>query len=615
MKRIILPILALAIPITTIGQEIASKNIKAEIGNGLSIKKAPRFNPKISQHQAAFEIEVIGNTTYDLQTNNSMARRILAYPDGRVSAIWTMSQEFGDASGAFGDRGTAYNHFDGTSWGEEPSERIENNIRTGWPSIALDADGNELIISHDFVRNELIKSVSGTIGSDSYDQSLPFPKTGAVWAKSASVDSNLYVISTINTGAVDSPGISVPMVYSRSTDGGITFAEDQTYLPGYDSNSYFNGSADNYFIDAKDSTVAIVLGGSGVHLTLWKSTDYGVSFEQIIVDSFAINAYNGDQKTDEDGDGATDTLLTNDGQVSCLIDNEGIVHVFWGNLSIFNDGEGTAGIFFENGLNHWSDDVKEIQQIAEALDCDGDSVTTLGSAASAARYGNAIFALNAQAAIDSNNTIYLIYSAAVENDTTTFDNSITEGQNFNDIYVIYSEDDGATWSETQNISASPSEEDIFPSIARFADDNIYVFWQKDEEPGTILQGSDQAGLMEMLYTAIPVADIKTGTIGNNNCPVKNTNVAQRELKSALSPNYPNPANTTSNITLSLTQNQHINLTVKNMLGQTVKEVANRNFPTGKHSFTTEVNDLPNGVYFYNLTSNGVSVMQKLVVGK
>ena len=616
MKKIFLLCLS-ALLLTAIdsnAQEAIEKIEFAKVGKGLTIKKAPRFNPSITPNIADFEVQTIGTTTYDLQTNNSMARRIVAYPDGRVSAIWTMSQEYGDASGAFSDRGTGYIHFDGESWGEEPIERIERNIRTGWPSISLDADGNELIISHDFARNELIRSVNDSIGSGEYSQSLPFPKTGAVWAKTASVDSHLYVISTINTGLVDSNGVFLPMVFSRSTDGGITYAEDQTYLPGYDSTSYSSGSADNYFIDAKDSIVAIVLGGAGVHLTLWKSIDYGVTFEQTIVDSFVINAYSGVEKTDEDGDGTTDTVLTNDGQVSAIIDNNGAVHVFWGNLSMFNDGEESAGIFFENGINHWRDDLKEIRQITEAVDCDRDSDFVIGSNAAVARYGDAIYALNSQAAIDSNNTIYLVFTGASERDTTTSNNSLTPGQSFHDIYVIHSEDGGISWSEAQNISSSPGEEDVFPSIARNANEFIHVLWQMDEEPGTILQGSDQQALMEMRYVKIDVSHVKNGDVGNANC-IKYEGIGQNALQSALINNFPNPTSSTSTIGLNLTQNLKIDLTIKNLLGQTVRTVASGEFKTGKHSFTTDVNGLPSGVYFYNLTSNGVSVMQKLVIGQ
>ena len=36
---------------------------------------------------------IIGTTTYDLQTNSGAKNRIVAYPGGLISAIWTGSQD------------------------------------------------------------------------------------------------------------------------------------------------------------------------------------------------------------------------------------------------------------------------------------------------------------------------------------------------------------------------------------------------------------------------------------------------------------------------------------------------------------------------------------------
>ncbi len=60
--------------------------------------------------------ERTGTSTYDLQTNGSMQRRVLT-SGNKVSACWTFSSEGRPtAASGFADRGTGYAHFDGTNW-------------------------------------------------------------------------------------------------------------------------------------------------------------------------------------------------------------------------------------------------------------------------------------------------------------------------------------------------------------------------------------------------------------------------------------------------------------------------------------------------------------------
>ncbi|MGL5890487.1 MAG: hypothetical protein ACRC3B_11410, partial [Bacteroidia bacterium] len=92
---------------------------------------------------------VIGNSTYPLQTNNSVHRQIIAHSDGTVSAMWTYS------SGSFfswPERGTGYNYFNGTSWGAQPTLRLEN-VRTGFGDIIVIGDGRELTVAHNTGNN------------------------------------------------------------------------------------------------------------------------------------------------------------------------------------------------------------------------------------------------------------------------------------------------------------------------------------------------------------------------------------------------------------------------------------------------------------------------------
>jgi hypothetical protein len=89
---------------------------------------------------------VIGETVYDLQTNNSVCNRLSNNGDGTFSATWTMGFE----ETAYPDRGTGFNFFDGNDWGDAPNDRLEADVRTGWPNYIKTNSGTEFICNHVF---------------------------------------------------------------------------------------------------------------------------------------------------------------------------------------------------------------------------------------------------------------------------------------------------------------------------------------------------------------------------------------------------------------------------------------------------------------------------------
>ncbi|MEZ5013168.1 MAG: hypothetical protein R2794_02650, partial [Chitinophagales bacterium] len=88
--------------------------------------------------------EMIGSTGYDLQSNAATMYRVVGYPDGSVSALWTGSTV---ADGAWSDRGMFYNHSDGATWGAAPTSRVEG-VRSGFGGIMSVMD-HEVEYSHD----------------------------------------------------------------------------------------------------------------------------------------------------------------------------------------------------------------------------------------------------------------------------------------------------------------------------------------------------------------------------------------------------------------------------------------------------------------------------------
>lgn len=142
MNKTLLPMLCFLLPAliltgqpVRISSESLNKGVKAEYSRPAKDRSdietgVNRFvgNPlrEMSEHQ-------LGTSFYDLQSNYMLQNRICYNPsDGTIGVVWTKGMDAPD----FGDRGTGYNFFDGTSWLPEPEARIEN-AKTGWPNYAF----------------------------------------------------------------------------------------------------------------------------------------------------------------------------------------------------------------------------------------------------------------------------------------------------------------------------------------------------------------------------------------------------------------------------------------------------------------------------------------------
>ena len=80
----------------------------------------------------------------------------------------------------------------------------------------------------------------------------------------------------------------------------------------------------------------------------------------------------------------------------------------------------------------------------------------------------------------------------------------------------------------------------------------------------------------------------------------------------LSQNYPNPFNPSTQILVNLPIGQEIKLSVYNMLGELVSELANGEYTAGTHKFEFAASGLPTGIYFYRIESPEFSATKKMV---
>lgn len=453
--------------------------------------------PTGSVQRSATEVE-IGTTYYDLQTNSAIQRRIVRHPNNTITATWTLGTT--NDPPAWTNRGTGYNFFNGTTWGTAPTIHLETE-RCGWPNPLITGQGKEIILSHNTVSNTIRKVQRNTVGSGTWTQSNLTNQSAQVWSRAVVGGTNSNTIHLVGmtlpeaNDGVPYNGMDGAFLYTRSTDGGATWDIVDYQIPGTDS-AYFDGfDGDSYHMDAKGNTVAIVVGGLGRGVQLFKSTNNGVSWTK--TDVLLSDVWFDEESTFVDTTLA-DRLYTSDGSVNVLIDDNGKCHVWFGAMFIANT-DLTDGLItyypFTNSIDYWNEDFAGPYPISLAgvLDLNGNNVLDVTN--SGGQYRFAGLASHPQAGIDGDGCIYVTYTALRED--------LTNGsQHYRHTYVMSTCDDGCTWSFPIDVTGSSNNDFVecaFPSIARRVDDFIHVLYMGDNEPGIAVSGDEDGPTINKMF--------------------------------------------------------------------------------------------------------------------
>ncbi|MFH1320688.1 MAG: T9SS type A sorting domain-containing protein [Bacteroidota bacterium] len=494
---------------------LRSKNVISGYETNSNMSAKQKASSKISNPIPAGTFKkapteaIIGQTTYDLQSNSSVQNRIKNHGDGTISAIWTYSESY-DAAAA--DRGTGYNFFNGTSWGSIPTSRIEPE-KTGWPNIATTSTGNEVFLCHNIAQSKLTMGIS-PIGSGSWTLSN-ITNDDQIWNRMAIGGSNGQTIHHISlrcpvaNGGIVHKGVDGHLLYFRSLDGGITWDKQDQVITGIDSSKFKSMSGDSYSMaETRGDTVAFVYFGEFGDVLLAKSTDNGDNWTITVVNDFPLDKYDmdGTDISDVNDDGIADTIETSDGAGAVLLDQNGMAHIFYGLMRVLDDtpGDGSYSYFpGTNGVMYWNESFGSDPPIwiAGALDIDGSGILL-------DNYPTVDIALYfvsmsgfPSAGIDANGCIYLSYSAIME----TLD---INGQFYRHVYITKSCDGGCSW--TTPVDVTPDNdyaECVFASMACDVDNNIHLVYQRDLEPGLAVRGDEDPFTMnEIVYLEVPVTD-------------------------------------------------------------------------------------------------------------
>jgi hypothetical protein len=647
MKKIILPLLVLYSGMSTAQLLPNNKMGVTAVQSVTDASPAPTGNEKYNTKRlrSAFPSlvgskEIIGHTSYDLQTNGSMQRRLIQNGN-RVSCEFTMSRETGvTAASAFTDRGSGYAAFDGTNWSPEPITRIEP-ARTGFGSMAVDGNGNEVIVAHNGSSNIVLsRKVAGTWTSTNTTLSTSF---NAIWPHMATAGNWMYIIASSQDSLTKTNGIRNGYFFSRSNDNGNTWIDNMIPMPLIDSVGHYRGGGNSYSISAIGPYVSIAFGDVGTDLTILYSSDNGVTWAKKVAWNWPIDNYDfaGTAPSDFNGDGVVDTIFTNDGTHSLVVDAQGVSHVAFPVFRVLKDGTGTGyNFFWQTQLAYYNTNMATDSALAIDnsfsidKDCDADGVFGLGdNNTAAAGQPDAVYS---SPTMITNPTITLIagspqkiavaYSAMMDSDTTVDDGvhdlwrgaSDFIGQNYRDVFVTISQDNGANWSEFPvNISKTAHIEEIFATTAeRITGDDWNILYQTDIEPGTVLQNDDiYDPKFEnfMICQKVSIADIiAKSAVADAGCgaieiPLQVSNIAANVGNINV---YPNPSSTEVTLAMSLVNTNNVVVEITDITGAVVYTNNLQNVKT--QSTKIPVNKLANGIYNIKVqTDNGV-LTQKFV---
>jgi hypothetical protein len=623
----------------------ALKNVKVKrpLHNHLRNLELPFYpiqpsNPTVaSTSNRSFGPEVrIGQTLYDLQTNNSVNYRLENFGDGTLSALWTFSNQ----ATAWSDRGMAYQQFDGTAWTKLPDYNDGANIfriedaRTGFGSLARVSNVGDIVVSHQTAidalqinRNTSIDPAGENwISTANTDMPLVWPRmrTGGPDGKTVHI---IGVTPPTALGGTVYNGVDGCLTYNRSTDGGSTFDKLMIQLPEGDSTVFNSFGGDSYAMDVKGSTIAIVAGDNTSRVNMWKSTDNGETWTSRTVLPFQYEPWTDSVLTDFNNDGLVDSFLvdgvyelerveTNDGSFAIIIDNNDNAHVFYGLGYMSNDAIADAQTSYypgTNGIMYWNETFATDslpQLIGGAIEADGDTntfdVSIYFGGGNTVPYGAGMAGFPS-AGIDAHGTLYLSYAAYREGADYIY---LGTGPSYKHIYLQRSTDGGATWTDPTDVVGDELAgfdqfaEYQYCAMARNVDNNIHILYQRDYTPGSAVTIDDAAIHPQDIPNDIIYMSI------DKNYPVSTNDVKSEIQGLAL---MPNPSNESATLKFELNNNETVSINVVNMLGQRVLNLNSAKAAAGQHSVSLNTNELPSGIYLVNVTIGNKSGNVKMIV--
>ncbi|MBI4429570.1 MAG: T9SS type A sorting domain-containing protein [Ignavibacteriales bacterium] len=166
-----------------------------------------------------------------------------------------------------------------------------------------------------------------------------------------------------------------------------------------------------------------------------------------------------------------------------------------------------------------------------------------------------------------------------------------------DVYLAKSTDGGETWNDFK-ISQVP----FVPKSSIFFGDYIHI---------AVINGMIRPIWMRLDTTKLSVW---TALIDDFSSAVENKSMS-RPQAFRVAQNYPNPFNGSTKIEFELDKNGLVSLRVFDVLGRRIATLVNAELTAGRHAAIFYADDLPSGVYFYEVHAGTYGTAKKMMITK
>jgi len=550
-----------------------------------------------------FETE-LGETFYDLQSNASINNRFQVWDDGTMAAVWTRGLE----AAAFNDRGTGYNFFDGSSWGDWPTQRIETR-RTGWPSISAWGTGGEVVVAHNGVEG-LEWLTRDEKGTGAWTQTNFLGPAGIendiTWPRMITSGDNNEIIHLFVNSYVAYMNQPQALLYSRSDDGGQTWAPHHVILDGMGDDHYFELGADDYVLAAQGNTIAMLYSSDWADMFMMKSDDNGDSWEKTVIWEHPYPFFDWNTTV-------TDTFFSVCNAANIALDPDGMAHVVFAINRVAHFELGTTYNLwpYYDGIGYWNESmqgfsndvnalappqygyansemVEDVNYIGWMQDVDGDGVVTLNTGIM--YYQQHGPSTMPTIGINDLGNIYVIFSSTTETYVT---------EEFNYKHLWFRAYENGSWGGFTDLSESIVhifDECYYPVIGDVSGQVIHYIYNADISPG-LAWSDDHAWQQNRIIHSrydIPVA------------------IGEEMADGFAFGLNPNPARDRAVVSLELEGPANVVVTITSLNGQKVREV-NRKVQGGHARIGVDLGGLPPGTYLCRVQAGGHTANSKLIV--
>ena len=648
MKKVLLLSLSLALGFSAFAQQRVAKNDivpfkasmnKTMVGNEVGTASTSNYAPQtaksvvINRYEDMEEAETM-TTYYDLQSNSWCSNRMYQLPGGQVGVVATFSLQDNQTAS---DRGTGYNFYDGSDWGDQPEARIEP-FRTGWPTICQYGETGEVMISHSPVHC-FIREVAGEgewqdMGLlPDHPEGYPYDEDLA-WPRVATTGDHHDIIHVIADLQHSGDVIEHHQVYYRSEDGGQTWITAYSPL-AQDGEETGHYTADSYNIAANGHTVAMIYGDDlQGHVVMYKSNDDGQNWERTVIWENPYYGY--DWETDPQSI-YTDTVF-GPADLALAIDHNGVAHVAMSTYEYIHDELGNTYTTWSgltvDGIYYWnSNEPAPIQSpdgnphhalrlwwpsgdgyvhmeadstkwcgflpLYEGYEYDKDKFYRENDYFYKFRSGQSgMPALS----IDPLGNVACAYSCP---NISREDNEGSSGSHYmRSIYVSYRNVDEGYWHQVEDDLTDDFMMALTENIFTISANNTYnpgEFWfgfQSDDQIG-LYWGSNATQTSasdNTIFVAKVIANPEFVSVPENH-----------DAQDVVYNIYPNPA--TDYVVVSSAMEADATVTIYNLVGQVVNQF-NKHLTLGENNINI---DLKSGVYFCTISANGFDKTVKVVV--